>query len=501
MDRHREEPTRAIGEPAFAEALRHHMAGRLAEAEHQYRQIIASDPRHAEALHLLGMIALQTGRHAAAAELIGQAITLHDDNPYYHCSMGHALQAQGRLADAALHFRRALLRKPDYAEAYSELGSVLLYQGRLDAAGRAQEYAIALEPRNPLYYRRLLNSRQAIPGDRYLAAMQALATDMAALPAQDQRDLHFALGKAYADLHQAEPAFQHYLAGNALKRREFVYDEAATVGFFDRVRAAFSAELIRDRRGLGDASTAPIFIVGMPRSGTTLVEQILASHPEVVAAGELETFPQAAINLRASDHAALAFPEVMPLLPADSLRALARHYLAAAGAVAANAARFTDKMPANACFVGLIHLALPNARIIHVRRNPIDTCLSCFTVLFESGQPFSYDLAELGRYYRGYATLMRHWRRVLPSGTMLEVQYEDVVADPAAQARRIIAWCGLEPEAASLAINQTMRPVRTASAFQVRQPIYRTSVDRWRAYRNFLGPLINELGDFAEGMR
>ena len=316
---------------------------------------------------------------------------------------------------------------------------------------------------------------------------------MASLPMEDRRDLHFALGKAYADLDQRERSFHHLLEGNALKRREFVYDEAETLGFLDRIRTVFTAELMHSKRGLGDASMVPIFIVGMPRSGTTLVEQILASHPKVFGAGELKEFSKAATSLGMSN-GALSFPEVVPALSAEQLRQLGTSYLDGVAAAAPKAERITDKMPANFSFVGLIHLALPNARIIHMRRDPIDTCLSCFSQLFAGDVPYCYNLGELGRYYRAYQTLMEHWRRVLPAGLMLEVEYEKVVADIEGQARQTVAYCGLEWDDACLDFYKTQRPIRTASATQVRQPIYRTSVGRWKPYQHLLQPLIKELG-------
>ena len=306
--------------------------------------------------------------------------------------------------------------------------------------------------------------------------------------------MHFSLGKAYADLGQNERSFRHFLVGNALKRRDTAYDEPAMLGFFDRVRAAFTPALMQSKAGLGDPSTVPVFIVGMPRSGTTLVEQILASHPNVFGAGEREDFTRAVDSLPSLNDGSLGFPEAVPALSGETLRQLGAGYLAGIAAAAPDAARITDKMPGNFPYVGLIHLTLPNARIIHLRRDPIDTCLSCFSILFAVGQPQTYDLAELGRYYRAYAALMQHWRRVLPAGVMLEVQYEDVVADVAQQARRIVAHCGLPWDDACLAFHRTQRPVRTASAAQVRQEIYPTSVGRWRRYGDLLQPLIKELG-------
>jgi hypothetical protein len=305
--------------------------------------------------------------------------------------------------------------------------------------------------------------------------------------------LHFALGKAFADREQYEPSFRHFLEGNALKRRQTAYDEAATLRFFERIQAVFARELMREKRGGGDHSPAPVFVLGMPRSGTTLVEQILASHSKVFGAGELEEFGKAVASSVQANCASVTFPEIVPAMSAEQLRQLGGCYLDAIGAAARPAERIVDKLPLNFAFVGLIHLALPNARIIWARRDPIDTCVSCFSTLFGGDQPHTYELGELGRYHRAYEALMEHWRRVLPEGVLLEVQYEDVVEDLEGQARRMVKHCGLEWEEACLTFHETQRPVRTASVAQVRQPIYRSSVGRWRPYKHQLQPLLQAL--------
>jgi hypothetical protein len=229
----------------------------------------------------------------------------------------------------------------------------------------------------------------------------------------------------------------------------------------------------------------------MMRSGSTLVEQILASHPQVFGAGERKDFANVVNALGASETA-----EEGPNRPLDgaALYRLGTAYLAAVTEGTPPAERIVDKMPANFRFVSLIHLALPNARIIHTHRDPVDTCLSCFSQLFNEKQPFTYDLGELGRYYRAYQTLMEHWRRVLPEGVMLDVRYEELVADFEPQARRIVAHCGLEWDDRCLSFYETRRPVKTASVVQVRQPIYRSSVGRWRPNSDLLRPLLEALG-------
>jgi hypothetical protein len=253
--------------------------------------------------------------------------------------------------------------------------------------------------------------------------------------------------------------------------------------------AAFDADLLRRHAGEGDPSAKPVFIVGMPRSGTSLAEQILASHPEVFGAGELNDFEQEAAKLAqsAGDGSPAAFVE------AGRMRTLGSAYLARLVAHAPKADKLVDKMPSNFRFLGLIRLALPNARVIHMRRDPIDTCLSCFSKRFFGQLPWSYDLAELGRYYRAYEASMAHWRTALPERFMIEVRYEDLVADLEGQTRRMLAHIGLDWDPRCLDFHTTERTVCTASAAQVRQPIYRTSIERWRAYEGRLGPLLAEL--------
>ena len=252
---------------------------------------------------------------------------------------------------------------------------------------------------------------------------------------------------------------------------------------------------MRAKAGLGDTSAAPIFIVGMPRSGSTLLEQVLSSHPGVFGAGEIATFIAVASKLKGLDARLLEhFRAAMDSLTGDHLRSVGAEYVRQLRALAPEAERVINKTLGNFFVVGLIHLALPNARILHMRRDPIDTCLSCFSKWFASEQQHTFDLAELGRYYREYEDLMDHWRRVLPPGVMLDVRYEDLVDDLEPQARRIIAHCGLDWDPRCLDFHRSERPVSTASAAQVRQPIYRSSVGRGRAWKDYLQPLLEALG-------
>jgi hypothetical protein len=238
-----------------------------------------------------------------------------------------------------------------------------------------------------------------------------------------------------------------------------------------------------------------VFILGMPRSGSTLVEQILASHPQVFGGGELKLFEQAFAYIRRALRDSPGFPEMALHMPGEYYYALGTRYVTEIKRLAPTATHISDKAPSNFLFAGLIHLVLPNAVIIHTVRDPLDTCISCFSKLFNEGQKYTYDLGELGRYYQRYQALMAHWHRVLPPGRILDIRYEDVVADLEGEARRIIAHCGLDWDPRCLAFHQTARPIRTASAIQVRQSIYNNAIGRWRVHEHFLGPLLAELSD------
>ena len=253
-------------------------------------------------------------------------------------------------------------------------------------------------------------------------------------------------------------------------------------GLFERVQ------------GSGDPSELPIFIVGMPRSGSTLTEQILASHPLVYGGDELRTLNRVANDVSTPDGRRIGYPAYAPAL-ATLGRRLGQAYLAQLPKLPESKVRITDKMPENFVMVGLIHLILPNARIIHTMRDPADTCVSCFSHLFAEGHYYSYDLAELGRFYVNYNKMMAHWRSVLPSGAMLEVSYEELIDNFEEETRRIIAFCGLPWHDGCLEFHKNTRPVSTSSSVQVRQPLFRSSLKRWRRFENFLDPLLGELGD------
>jgi tetratricopeptide (TPR) repeat protein len=463
---------------------------RFPEAVACLREAVAARPDFADAHNNLGGALKSLGRDDEAAVHFQRAIALDPRRAESRNNLGTVLHASGRHAEAEKSFREAIAIRPGMAEAHANLGASLVTLGRLAEGRSAIQAAIGLSPRTASFYRILSESKRFAEHDPHLAAMELLARRMESLAEDEQMHLHFALGKAYADIGRQDQSLQHFMAGNAIKRGQVVHDEEAWLRALDPANADVTAGTIARLEGLGDPSAAPVFIVGMPRSGSTLVEQILASHPQVLATGERRDFM-------------LAMQSVAPPLTrlrnagreeaGPVLRDLGAAYLHRIFGETAVPPRFTDKQLDNFRCLGLIHLGLPNARIIHVRRDPVDTCMSCFSTLFASAHAYSYDLAELGRAYGAYDALMDHWRAVLPASVFLEVRYEDVVDDLEGQARRILAHCGLGWDDACLAFHRTARPVHTASAVQVREPVYRRSIGRWDRQAQEIRPLLDSL--------
>jgi tetratricopeptide (TPR) repeat protein len=442
----------------------------------------------ASAIYMLGTVLESMGRVEDAIAQFQRAVTVDPDHVEAHQKLGYMLYRAGRADEALSHYLRALAIEPNHAAAQCGLGITLTAVGRLDEARRAFDAAIKLAPRDPNNYFHLGRVYRYAREDPHFSAMQQLALEMPAFPLEAQIYLHFALAKAYADVEDYEESSRHLLQGNTLKRRQTPYDEAKTLNWLARVRAVATPQ---QKAGLGNPSSVPIFIVGMHRSGSTLVEQILASHPRCFGAGELPEIGTIAKQLRGAD--GVEFPEILPSLPPTLLHQLGASYLHKVRGLSATAERITDKMPLNFVYVGLINLIFPNARIIHTRRNPCDTAISCFSTLFGGGLDFSCELAELGRFYRSYRSLMAHWRDVLPKGVMLEVDYEQLVEDFEGEVRRILAHVGLDWDDACASFYRADRPVLTPSVTQVREPVHRRAVGRWRRYERLLEPFIQAL--------
>jgi len=455
-----------------------------------------SPPASAEDIFAAGNALAAGGDYLGALACYAQVRAMRPADPMVHHNMGAALTRLRRLEEAVASYRRAIEINPALHATINNLGNALRGLGRFEDAHNAYRTAVLLAPEKGAYYRNLVQSKRLSIDDPLLLAMEQLVEAAVSLPLSDRIHLHFALGQALEDIGENERSFHHLLAGNALQRGRVAYDEAVTLGLVKRISAVFTQELMREKRGSGDPSSTPVFIIGMPRSGSTLIEQILASHPGVFGVGERADFSQAVTQLVTQNGGARSDLEAITSISADGLAQLGADYLRrlenAAGGTG-SWQRITDKYPFNFVHVGLIHMALPNARFIHSCRGPVETCLSCFSRLFDD-VPFSYDLGELGRYYSAYRALMAHWHRVLPAGVMIDVRYEDLVANFEGETRRMLAHCGLEWHPSCLSFHETTRVVVTESAAQVRRPIYRTSVERWRPAQELLRPLLDGLG-------
>jgi tetratricopeptide (TPR) repeat protein len=488
--------------PDFAEAYSNlgnirQAQGKLNEAVECYERALALKPDYLDAHNNLGNALTTLDQIDSAVAHYESALLLRPHWAYAHNNLGNALALQDKIDEAKAHYERAIAIKPDYANAHNNLGNIFKEQGKFDDAMAHYELAIALKPDYAEAHLNRGEIKSFLPGDADLAALESMAIDD--LSDDKAVYIHFALAKALDDIGDYARAFEHLRQGNTLQRRQINYDEKGVLNLFQRVSAVFDRGLFDRLPGLGNPSSTPVFVLGMPRSGSTLVEQILASHPQIHGAGELTALEkmEASGAFLAGDPP-LPFPESVRALDGAALHRLGQSYLSRLPTAANGKVRVIDKLLGNFIRVGLIHLMLPNARIIHIARHPLDTCVSCYSKLFTFGLYFSYDLAELGRYYRAYSELMAHWRSVLPPGAMLDVRYEDVVNDIEAQARRLIDYCGLPWDHRCIAFHKSNRPVRTASAVQVRQPLFRGSLQRWRKYETELGPLINELNPLLQ---
>jgi len=467
--------------------------GKLDQALARYQEALALRPDLGELHYNSGCILHAQGKLDEAAAKYEQALALRSDFADAFNNLGVVLREQGQLEQAVARFEQAVVLRPDFAAALNNLGNALKQQGDFEQALACYDRTLALgqDYTETHYHRSDLKTFRS--GDADLAAMESLVADAGRLPADKRLHVHFALGKALEDVGDYPRAFEHLLQGNALKRREVEYLGEAYRRTFRLAAEAFNAGLLARFERVGDPSPAPIFVLGMPRSGSTLVEQILASHPQVHAAGELTHLDRVVKAVSRVDGQPAPISACIDRFDADSLRRLGEAYLASLPTPPGGKQRITDKSPGNFLHVGLIRLILPNARIIHTMRDPVETCVSCFSRLFPTGQAFSYDLAELGRYYTWYHELMAHWRSVLPAGAMLDVKYEEVVDNLEQQARRLIEFCGLPWDDRCLSFHKHRRPIATASNVQVRQPLYRSSLARWRRYEPYLEPLLGEL--------
>ena len=469
--------------------------GRYGEAERLLARCLALAPSFTVAR---ANYAVVLHRQNKAQEAIAQAdILLRDDpgNPSYRALKGAAYGQIGEYAKAIAAYEEVLKKFPNQPRAWLSYGHALKAVGRQKDCIAAYRKTVELAPTLGEAYFSLANLKTFRFAASDVQTMQALVA-RENLADEDRYHLQFSLGKALEDQGEYAQAFSHYASGNALRRKTVTYDADETSDHIRRSKALFTPEFLSAHAGQGNQSPNPIFIIGLPRSGSTLIEQILASHSQVEGTMELPDIISIARRLsgRKSRAERSDYPEILATLGASELEKLGGEYLERTR-IQRKLARpsFIDKMPNNFLHVGLIHLILPNARILDARRHPLGCCFSVFKQHFARGQAFSYDQAELGRYYADYVELMTHFDAVLP-GRVHRVSYEKMVDDPEREVRALLEYCALPFEEGCLHFYRNRRAVRTASSEQVRQPIFREGVDQWRNFEAWLGPLKAALG-------
>ena len=497
------------------------------QPEELFREILREDPDHVAALCGLAALALSADRPTEAERLLRHALRQSAYVPLAYRGLGPALVRLGRLeeAEAAVRYlekiepdspqtwvaiasvatrmlrqeealdayERAALLKPDEAGLRISVGHLQKTLGRRPQSEASYKAALELDPGRAEAWWSLADLKNYVFSDAEIAAMQRLLSSDTR-ERSNEAQLQFALGKALEQREAYGQAFAHYAAGNALRRLDEPFDIEVFERRCARIRAFFGAGFFARHRGSGTASSAPIFIVGLPRSGSTLLEQILASHSQVEGTMELPNILNMVAQFDDLAAGRDGYPETVGRASCAQLTALGRRYLEETAPLRSGRAHFTDKLPNNFSHIGLIHAILPGAILIDARRHPMDACFSTFKQHFAEGQTFSYDLTDLGRYYRCYLSVMDHWDAVLP-GRVLRVQYEELVREPEAHIRRLLAHCGLTFEPACLNFHATRRAVRTASAEQVRQPLYSSGVGYWRHFERELEPLRRALGE------
>jgi tetratricopeptide (TPR) repeat protein len=457
-------------------AARREYAGALAEL-HRYEEarreldaLLEEEPDNRDFKTLYAFCCVGMGEHERAIELYRGLLEWAPADVELHLSIAHALKTLGQREEAIESYRRAAHCRPDFGDAYWSLANLKTYRFTNEELSRIR------------------------------AAESAPTTGLI-----DRYHLNFALGKAFEDRGEYEESFRRYERGNALKRTESKYSPEIIENNTRRQIEHCTRELFASRRGWGAQNPDPIFIVGLPRSGSTLLEQILASHSQVEGTQELPNIQQIVHKLRGRepDMRNPRYPRTLTQMSTEEVLQLGEHYLAGTRAYRAGKPGipfFIDKMPNNFRHLGLIHLILPNAKIIDARREPMACCFSNLKQLFANGQEFTYSIEDIARYYRTYLELMRHWDRVLP-GRVLRIHHEDVVDDLEGSVRRILEYCGLEFEPQCVEFHKTQRSVRTASSEQVRRPLYREGLDQWKSFEPWLGPLKEALGDALDRWR
>lgn len=472
---------------------------RFTDAEATYRAALEIDPGLAEAHANLGNCLRRLNRPLEAEAHLLRALELRPEFAVAHFNLGVLLQDGEQFERAVAAYRQALACRPAYIEALNNLGSCLRSLGFVDEARAAFERILEWRPLQIEAHCNLAQFKTYAPGDPHIEQLLSQSHRLASLPDDGQVRYWFTAGKMLEDAGRHDESFAAYARGNRAKHDTTPWDEAAHLDLQRRIIATFSRErLAGHARPPHAEGPTPVFIVGMPRSGTSLLEQVLATLPGVHGAGEITWLPQTLHSASADlPGRQFDFPESLADYSIDDYLKLGRRYVERLRELAPGATHVVDKLPDNFQHVGLIHLMFPNARIVHAMRDPMDSCFSCFSRLFVAGNlGYAYDLGAVGRYWVTYHELMQHWHAALPAGRILDVSYEAMVSDVETQARRLVEYLGLPWDARCLGFHQNRRLVKTASVAQVRKPIYRTSVARWKPYERHLGPLLEVVKPF-----
>ena len=477
---------------ALGECL--HREDKFDAAEHVYRRAMVIDPYNASVLNGLANVLTSKRQFAESIQYYQRAVSLEGTNLDVRLNLAHALVEIGDLDEAWRQCELIVEADPDYVGPYLCMGTIKRIMGSGEEAAELFRTAIRRNPRVGYCYRQLTSAKTLTQDDPEIPEMKRLLADDR-LANSERVELHFALGKAYEDLQEYDLSFEHLAKANRMHRDRLNFDVSMHMKLMSRVTSIFSEDFIRNPNlPFGSGSECPVFIVGVPRSGTTLVEQIIASHPQAAAGGETGALIDVVTTeLPKIIGLGIEFPECSRAIRSPDAKQIASMYLERLTEHTPHARRVTDKLPLNFILVGIISILFPQAKIIHCRRDPVDTCLSCFFQMFANGHEYTYDLIEMGRWYQAYEAMMSHWRQVLPD-RMLEIQYEDLVANQEAKTRKIVDHIGLPWDDRCLSYYENRQPVQTASNVQVKQPIFTTSIGRSEPYKKHLQPLLQALG-------
>ena len=462
---------------------------RFADAEQTYRAALQAHPGLAEAHANLGNCLRRLGRLFEAEAHLQRAIELAPRFAAAHFNLGIVLQECEEHERAIAEYRAALAIQPDYVEALNNLGSSLRQQGFVDEARATFERILELRPTQVEAHCNLAQFKTYTPDDPHIEQMLSQRDRVESLSDEGRIRYWFTVGKMLEDAGRHDESFEAYARGNRAKHATTPWDEDAHLALKRAIVSTFTrAKLASHAVPAGSDGPTPIFIVGMPRSGTSLLEQVLATLPGIHGAGEITWLPET-LHVEGTDQK--DFPRTVAEYTTDDYLALGRRYLERTRELAPTASHVVDKLPDNFQHLGLIHLMFPNARIVHSMRDPMDSCFSCYSRLFIANNlGYTYDLEAVGRYWVSYHELMQHWHAALPAGRILDVSYEAMVGDFENQARRLVDYLGLPWDDRCLGFHQNRRIVKTASVAQVRKPIYKTSVARWKPYERHLAPLM-----------